>query len=252
MLALLADGITSANLRRPTVRATVPLTDNLYWAAGIEQPFSDITTNGEGSNVQDVPDFATHLRYETDFGHVQLSGLARTLGYQPTGGEVTRQEAWGLSASTVFHPWALLLDDDPVRKANPTGLERSRILLQYTFGYGIGRYLQDTAGQGLDAQVDPATGSFETIYAEGWSVSYEHWFSEKWLSNITYSGVNTGHNGAQPGDTYVGARYLAASLWWIPMRNMSIGAEYVWGEREDLDGRRGSANRINGVFQFNF
>jgi DcaP outer membrane protein len=241
-----------ANQRRPSLRATIPLDDQLYWAIGIEQPFSDITTNGLGTNVQEMPDFATHLRYETDFGHVQLSGIARSIGYQPTEGDLTQRLGWGLSASTVFHPWALLTDNDPVRKDNPTGLDRSRILLQYTFGWGIGRYIQDTAGQGLDGQVDPATGGFKTLYAAGWSASYEHWFSEMWLTNLTYSAVQVGSNGDQPGTTYEGAKYLAASLWYVPIRNMSIGIEYVWGQRDNLDELSGRANRINALFQYNF
>jgi hypothetical protein len=240
------------NQRRPGARVTIPLADNLFWAGGIEQPFSDITTNGLGTNVQDVPDFATHLRYEGDYGHVQLSGLARSIGYRPTDGDVTRRGGWGLSGSTVFHPWAYLFGDNPVRKDNPTGLERSRMLFQYTFGWGIGRYIQDTAGLGLDGQVDPVTGGFDTVYAAGWSASYEHWFTEKWLSNVTYSQVQVASNGAQPGNTYVGAKYLAASLWWVPIRNMSIGTEYVWGQRENLDTQQGRANRINGLFQYNF
>jgi hypothetical protein len=240
------------NQRRPGARVTIPLADKLYWALGVEQPFSDITTNGLGVPVQDVPDFATHLRYESDFGHVQLSTLLRSIGYQPTDGQTTRQAGWGLSASTVFHPWAMLICSNPVRKDNPTGLERSRILLQYSFGWGIGRYIQDTAGLGLDGEVDPVTGSFDTVYAAGWSASYEHWFTERWLSNLTYSEDFTGHNGAQPGNTYAGAKYLAASLWFIPITRMSIGAEYVWGQRENLDGQRGRANRMNALFQYNF
>ena len=44
------------NQRRPGARVTIPLSDKLFWAFGIEQPFSDITTNGLGTNVQDVPD----------------------------------------------------------------------------------------------------------------------------------------------------------------------------------------------------
>src|SRR5262249_25648441 len=79
------------NHRRPGARATIPLADKLFWATGGEQPFSDITTNGQGPPVQDVPDFATHLRYEEDFGHIQLSSLIRSIGYQPTGGDVTRR-----------------------------------------------------------------------------------------------------------------------------------------------------------------
>jgi hypothetical protein len=59
----------------------------------VEQPFSDITTSGLGTNVQDVPDFATHLRYESDFGHVQLSSIFRAIGFQPTEGDVTRRRA---------------------------------------------------------------------------------------------------------------------------------------------------------------
>jgi hypothetical protein len=240
------------NQRRPGFRATFPICDKLYWAIGVEQPFSDITTNGLGNSVQDVPDFATHLRYESDFGHVQLSTLLRAIEYRPTFGEVTHRTGWGLSASTVFHPWAALFGSNPVRKDNPTGLERSRILLQYTFGWGIGRYVQDTAGLGLDGQVDPATGGFSTLYVAGWSTSYEHWFTERWLANVTYSSDIVGFNGAQPGNTYLGAKYLAASLWFIPITRMSLGIEYVWGERKNLDEERARASRLNALFQYNF
>lgn len=240
------------NQRRPGARVTIPLADQLFWAAGVEQPFSDITTAGLGTNVQDVPDFATHLRYETDLGHVQLSALQRTIGYRPTGGDETRRAGWGFSASTVFHPWACLIGSNPVRRDNPTGLERSRILLQYTCGWGITRYIQDTAGLGLDAQVDPTTGAFDTLYAAGWSTSYEHWFSEKWLTNLTYSEAFTGSAPGQPGNTYSGAKYLTAALWWTPITRMSLGIEYVRGERENLGGQRGRADRINALFQYNF
>jgi hypothetical protein len=199
-----------------------------------------------------MPDFATHLRYESDFGHVQLSGIVRSIEFRPTEGETDRRAGWGLSASTVFHPWALLLCSDPVHKSNPNGLERSRILLQYTFGWGIARYISDTAGLGLDGQVDPANRSFDTVYAAGWSASYEHWFTEKWLANFTYSAVQGASFDGQPGSTYVGAKYLAASLWYVPITRMSIGVEYLWGQRENLDEQRGRANRLNALMQYNF
>jgi hypothetical protein len=241
------------NQRRPGARVTLPLyEESFFWAAGVEQPFSDITTNRLGTNYQDVPDFASHFRYESDYGHLQLSGIARAIGYQPTGGQFTRRGGWGFSASTVFHPWAILLGRDPVRSENPSGLERSRILAQYSFGTGIARYIQDTAGLGLDGQVDPATGGFDTCWATGYTFSYEHWFNEHWLTNVTYSGDAAATVPGQIGGTYVGAKYLAASLWWIPMRNMSIGVEYLWGERENLDNQTGRANRINSLFQYNF
>jgi hypothetical protein len=240
------------NLRRPVARMTVPLADQLYWAGGIEQPFSDITTAGRGTNVQEVPDFATHLRYETDLGHVQLSGLARSIAYRPTGGSVTQRGAWGLSGSTVVHPWAALIGSNPVRKANPTGLERCRFIGQYTLGWGIGRYLLDTAGLGLDGQVDPVTGGFALPYLSSWLVAYEHWFTEKWLVNFTYSEVLVGHTAHQPGESYAGAKYLGATLWYIPVRNVSVGLEYLYGQRKNLNGQRGDANRLALMAQYNF
>ena len=64
--------------------------------------------------------------------------------------------------------------------------------------------------------------------------------------------MQVGSNAGQPSSTYVGAKYLATSLWWIPITRMSIGIEYVWGERENLDEQRGQANRLNALFQYNF
>jgi hypothetical protein len=231
---------------------TIPLADKLYWATGIEQPFSDITTNGLGNNVQDVPDFATHLRYESDFGHSQLSSVFRSIGFRPMDGSTQYKFGWGVSASGVVHPWALLLGGDPVHKDNPTGLERSRILAQYNVGNGIGRNIDDLLGIGHDGQVDPVTDQLHTVYASGWTTSYEHWFNEKWLANVTYAGVLTGSAPNQPGNTYVGAKYLAFALWFNPDGNLSTGIEYLWGERKDLDGQRGKDNRINALVQYNF
>lgn len=241
-----------ANQRRPGARVTLPVTDMIFWAGGIEQPFADIATNGLGQNVQDVPDFATHLRYETDYGHLQVAGLLRSIGYRPTGGGVTRRAGYGLSLSTTFHPWAILLGGNPTRKDNPTGLERCRIVGQFTCGRGIARYLNDSVGLGLDGQADPLTGSFDVLYTAGWVISYEHWFNEQWLTQLTYSGVNSGSHGAQPGSTYSGARYLAASLWWNPIPRLSLGVECLWGERENLNGDRGRAERVNALAQYNF
>jgi hypothetical protein len=241
------------NQRRPSARMTLPLgCDGWYWATGVEGPFSDITTNGQGTAVQNIPDVATHIRYEADRGHVQLSGVARSIGYRPDFGEVTRRSGWGVSGSTVFHPWAVLLGTNPVRDKDPCGLTRSRILAQYTFGWGIGRYIQDTAALGLDGQVDPLTGSFNTLYTVGWSTSYEHWFNDKWLWNTTYSEDFVGNNGGQPASTYRGAKYLATSAWFIPVRNMSLGVEYVWGQRANIDLESARADRLNALFQYNF
>jgi hypothetical protein len=241
------------NQRQPSARVTLPIGDTLYWAASIERCFSDITTNGLGTNVQDVPDFATHLRFEGLRGHAQVATVLRTIGFRPTGvDDEVHELAVGISGSAVVHPWALVMGTDPVREANPSGLTRSRILLMCAGGPGIGRYINDLAGQGFDGQVDPLTGEFELVDALGWNASYEHWYSETWLSNFTFANVLVDNNAGQPGTTYDEAKYLAASLWWLPVPRMSFGIEYMWGQRENLNGQDAEANRLHGLFQYNF
>ncbi len=241
-----------ANQRQPVARMTLPIAERFYWATSIERCFSDITTNGLGTNVQEVPDFATHLRYEGDRGHVQLAAIMRTIGFEATGGETSQEFGGGLSGSLVFHPWAILMGTSPVRDQNPSGMTRSRILLQANWGPGLGRYVNDLAGQGFDAQVDPITGELELVEAMAWNASYEHWYSETWLSNFTYSTVSVDNNAGQAGTTYDSAQYIAASLWWLPVPRMSLGIEYLFGDRENLNGQSADVSRLGAMFQYNF
>jgi hypothetical protein len=96
------------------------------------------------------------------------------------------------------------------------------------------------------------TGSFDLLYASGYVLSYEQWYNEHWLSNFTYSQTLVASNSGQPGSTYVGGKYLAATLWYIPIRNLSLGVEYLWGERKNLDEERGRVNRLDALVQYNF
>lgn len=240
------------NLRRPGVRVTLPVTAGFYWASGIEQPFSDITTNDLGVPVQDVPDFASHLRWEGIYGHAQLSGLLRSIAYRPWDEAVERLPGWGVSGSLVWHPWAALWGMNPLEAEGPCGMVRSRFLGQYTVGRGVARYIQDTRNQGLDAQVNPLTGEFDTLYTVGWTASYEQWFNQRWLANVTYSADFADSLPQQAAGTYHGANYLAVSLWWLPSRKMSTAVEYLTGERENIDGQSGRADRIQLLFQYNF
>ena len=95
-------------------------------------------------------------------------------------------------------------------------------------------------------------GDFELVDSTGWNASYEHWFNKHWLSNFTIARVSPDNNVGQPGATYDRAKYLAASLWWIPLPRMSLGIEYLWGQRQNLDGQDADANRLHGLFQYNF
>jgi hypothetical protein len=240
-------------MRQPVMRITLPLADNVKWAMAVEQPFSDITPSPGGTRIQDLPDFTTNLRYDTGLGHVQLSGLLRKITNQPEVGDRQSHLGWGVNLTGDFHPWAALLGSNPARKENPNGLERSRFLGQYAVGYGINRYIQDVNGLGLDAAAGPG-GAFRLIQGVGWFVGYEHWWSEKWSSTFLYGEARSFIPASLglPGDTYKASQYAAVNLVWVPIPNMMIGGEYLYGARFNLDDQAGYAHRLQIAFQYNF
>jgi hypothetical protein len=255
-------------MRQVIARVTVPLGDQFHVAVAAEQPYSDIswfqddefvvnpgsgiiTTAGAPRNVQDMPDFTGHVRYDSDFGHVQVSGILRKLTFQPAVGHDMNRLGSGVNLTGDFHPWAWLMQSDPVRKDNPTALERSRILGQYAVGRGIDRYLQDPNGLGLDAVFIPGEG-FRALYGVGWFLCYEHWWTEKWASNFCYGETFTGLPEGIPADTYRAGKYAAVNLIWLPIPRLGVGLEFLYGERENKDGENGFAHRIQMGVQYNF
>ena len=100
------------------------LSDNV--AIGVEQPYSDIqwfengawivnpntgiiTTPNVGRNVQDVPDLTANIRYEGDYGHMQVAGVVRKLTFQPaTGDSAIDRVGYGINLTGTLHPWACL------------------------------------------------------------------------------------------------------------------------------------------------
>jgi hypothetical protein len=99
-------------MRQPLVALRCELTECCKLAVGMEQPYSDIqwneagtgnwivnpgtgivTTTGVGHNFQDMPDFTGNVRFEGDYGHLQIAGIARKLSYRESG--VPLPTRWG-------------------------------------------------------------------------------------------------------------------------------------------------------------
>lgn len=240
-------------MRQGVFRVTLPLGDQVHWAVAIEQPFSDITPSEGGKGIQDVPDLTTHVRYDHGLGHVQLSGLFRKITNQPEVGEDQSHFGWGVNVTADYHPWAAIMGTNPARKENPNGLERSRFLGQYAIGYGINRYIQDVNGLGLDAAAGPG-GMFRLIEGVGWFGAYEHWWTEKWTTTLVYGEARSFIPASLdlPGDTYKATQYGAVNLVWLPLPNMMVGCEFLYGSRTDIDGDAGWAHRIQMAWQYNF
>lgn len=257
-------------MRQPVAALKICVNDRLTVNLGVEQPYSDIiwddgtgagfvTTPGTGiitaagvsRNVQDVPDVTGNVRYKSDYGHLQVAGIARKLTFQPGVGETETKVGYGVNVTGTFHPWLACSGCVPEKASDRTPLQKSRFLGQFAVGRGINRYMNDVNGLGLDAVFEPANG-FDTLRTTGWYGCYEHFWSDKWISNILYGEVDTELADALPDNTYKKAKYFAVNLIWLPVERMGVGVEYLIGERENKNGESGTAHRLQAGIQYKF
>jgi hypothetical protein len=76
------------------------------------------------------PDVAAHLRFDSERGHVQLSGLSRRIDVRSTAGFGTHERTFDASGLAISGSLATFGDDS--------------VVASYTTGKGIGRYFDDS------------------------------------------------------------------------------------------------------------
>ena len=258
-------------MRQPIIAYRYDIADNLRLSVGVEQPYSDIqwfegggfvvnpntgviTRAGVAKNIQGLPDLTANLKYTGEYGHLQVAGILRKLEFQTPAEDNFIEWGYGINVTGSFRPWAYM---HGVGKAGgdcgncDNVMDKCRILGQYACGRGISRYIQDINGFGLDAAWDPVAG-FQTIQAQGWFLSYEQWWTDKLASVFTYGQSWIDVPDFLSGDTYKSADYFAMNLIWFPVERLGMGMEFLYGTRENKDGGKGKACRIQTAVQYKF
>jgi hypothetical protein len=196
-----------------------------------------------------VPDFTAHYRYDGDWGHVQLAGILRRVGFdtpdtpdnQPKG----HKTGWGVNLSSNLKPWG-----------------KDVLHLSAVYGEGIASYMNDGGTDlGPKAQLAaPLPGSLTPTLAFspdvlplfGLVVYYDHYWSDHWSSSIGYSQTRVDNLNFQAPDAFRLAQYASANLLWTPDPRLLMGAEYLWGERKDKDGSIGNDSRLQFTVKYSF
>ncbi len=225
------EGSVSVVTRRPAqIRWTQPLPfDDVAVAIALEDPrvIVDFPEEFRGETRTESPDFVSHIRYSTEPVQLQAAMVIRKLGFQPEGESVLADTAWGFNFTGYVQP----TDDDAV-------------YYQVMFGDGIGSY------RGLPDAAALLGGQSGLLGTFAWMVGYRHQWTETLSSTFTYS-INTIDNKQLQGpDALHENTYLAANLLWNPGDRLFLGIEYLFGTRENNNGRRGEANRIQASFGF--
>jgi DcaP outer membrane protein len=235
------------NLRNPQVRYGVALSKSttLYFAA--EKPSSDVLFKTEEFNSQPnapAPDGTVRLRKEFEGGHVQVAGLFRSIAAFVTEGTQSRTDTvfgWGVNVSAGFKTFG-----------------KDNVVLGAVTGEGASRYIQDTSGLGIDAEVTDIgiRPHLKPTPDAGVDAAYQHYWKKTLRSSavFSYAAVNNPPVSAfVPATTYNHSDYSAVNLIWNPFgSSLHMGAEVLYGWQELQNGKKGDDTRIQFSAKYNF
>ncbi|MCM2310155.1 MAG: DcaP family trimeric outer membrane transporter [Steroidobacteraceae bacterium] len=240
--------------RNVQIRWTPYRTENSHFAIAIERPGNDIDSGNlrliEGfedlqvQNDEELPDLTAQFRYGDDWGHLQLGGILRRVGYEvratPADDWTEGSETgWGINVGTVFNV-----------------LEKDAIRLQVVYGEGIASYMND-GGMDLAPSASHTAGVVTDVEAEAVALTgvlayYDHWWSDKWSSSIGYSFTEVDNTNFQDPGAFQKIDYASGNLLFYPADNLMMGAELMWGERTNNDDASEDDVRFQFSVKYNF
>jgi len=93
-----------------------------------------------------------------------------------------------------------------------------------------------------------ADGKGEVVLGLGFMLMGENTHQVTWAMKDRLNEIKP----TLPANTYKMATYATGNLIWFPVERMGVGIEYLYGTRQDQDGQRGIAHRIQFAMQYRF
>jgi len=240
-------------LRDPQIRWTALRDGKNEAAIAIERPGNDIDAgnvrligglqNAVVNPDETIPDLTAHWRRDEDWGHAQLAGILRRVGYEYAASPQAplnkgSQTGWGLNLSGVYNT-----------------IGKDKVLASVVYGHGIASYMND-GGTDVGPTVNyPTTATSLTADAvplTGVVAYYDHYWNEQLSTSLGYSFTKVTNTNFQADDAFRKGQYASVNLLWYPAKRVMIGGELLWGERTDKDGTTGKDGRFQFSIKYDF
>ncbi len=239
-------------LRNPQFRVTPFDNGKTKIALAVEKPGNDVDAGqirdidpNLGSALQShnpYPDVTAQFRETGKWGHVQVAGILRNVGYDtpnvPNNTPEGSKLGWGIDTTAVLKTW-----------------KQDKLLLGVVYGDGIANYMND-GGTDLAPQVNNP-GPNQTIVAVaapllGMSFYYDHFWSGQFSTSLGWSETVLYNTNYQQGDAFHTGQYASVNLLWTPASRLLFGTEFLYGRREDKDGLVGDDYRMQFTAKYSF
>jgi hypothetical protein len=230
---------SSVAVRSVQVRYTWPVKETLRVAWSVEAPEPEVATSDTSvfrSSFQLTPDIALQVRgIDSEWGHVQIAGIFRTIRVKVNGANDQGVPAGGILVSAVVG-----------------ASENETWYIQGVAGRGISRYITALQGQGLDVILNPATGKAETIGSVGGYLTYSRTWPRGVTTSLTPGIINLERKAFSAPGTFAWSGYVSLNAFWDPTPGTRLGVEYSWGSRTNTDNQSGVASRLSAIMYFDF
>jgi hypothetical protein len=242
-----------AFIRLPTIRWTPFRNDHSHFSVAIERPGNDIDPGNvrlvEGFNNaliqgdETVPDFTTQYYFSGDWGHAQIAGIYRKVGYE--------------YRATTAAPWREG-DDDGYGVDLSTAINvfsKDKILLTALYGHGIATYLNDGGMDLAPRVVSPAPNlvvTGEAVPITGIMAYYDHYWNNSWSTSIGYSYTEVDNTNFQDPGAFHKGEYATVNLLAYPAKNLLVGGELQWGKRTNNVTGSGDVTRLQISVKYSF
>ena len=211
--------------RQGLLRLTKSHSETFLMEASIETPQNVRYINAEKrTRLPDAALAGTWLFNGDYLSHFKLGVHARDLRAVGADGATDSALGWTVAASG---------------KVNLPFLgDRTNLKLTVHTGDGYGTQLK---GGPEEAVFDTGLDMIGT-----WAVfgGLQHFWSDRFRSNLTFGYLSADNPATAPSHALHSSTYASANFIWVPAKNLTLGIEYLYGERKDFDGASGTSNRI--------
>ena len=234
-------------LRNPQLRFTSTSSDSRTFSLAIEHPSNDVDA-GELRNVDpslantvsksEVPDLTAQMHFEQGWGHFQIAGIVRKLGYETIGGPNSSPKGSKVGGGVDV-------------TSNVKCGEKDVLHLGVVAGKGIANYMND-GGTDLAADGTLTRPVAAAVPLLGMIAYFDHYWSERWSSSLGYSRTQVDNTDLQTGSAFRTGQYASGNLLYYPTKNVFMGGEVLWGQREDNGGDKGDDFRFQFSVHYGF